>query len=215
VGAFFGSVIAEPFDWRAGHTPDLPLVRAATLTLASQARLPQVMGANMAFKRETLADIGGFDPFMGPGSPLENGEDIDAAYRVLLQGYEVVVSPSPTVTHFGFRSFASGEWRDALRGGHVGLGAHMGKHIRCGDMRAAITCLESLYDSTQLVWRNWLNGQRPLGFSRFAYTVFGIVRSLRYGVDRDVRVFRARRAVNRSTAPGQDSCVDSTTTIAG
>jgi hypothetical protein len=37
-------------------------------------------GANMAFRRKVLVDIGGFDPWFGPGA-LFNAEDVDAAMR--------------------------------------------------------------------------------------------------------------------------------------
>ena len=35
----------------------------------------------MAFRREVLREIGGFDPLFGPGSLVEGAEDLDAAGR--------------------------------------------------------------------------------------------------------------------------------------
>jgi len=56
-------------------------------------------GRNMAFRRDLLADLGGFDPALGPGTPAHDGDDIEALLRVLLSGHSVVHDPAAIVWH--------------------------------------------------------------------------------------------------------------------
>lgn len=58
----------------------------------------QVQGANMAFRREALAAIGGFDPALGPGTPF-NCEDLDVASRASQAGWAGGYFPAPLVHH--------------------------------------------------------------------------------------------------------------------
>ncbi len=56
-------------------------------------------GANMAFRRETLLALGGFDLALGAGTPARGGEDIDVAIRLLLAGHLLVRQPSAVIWH--------------------------------------------------------------------------------------------------------------------
>lgn len=56
-------------------------------------------GANMAFRRETLLAIGGFDTALGAGTPSRGGEDIDVAIRLLLAGHLLVRQPAAVIWH--------------------------------------------------------------------------------------------------------------------
>jgi GT2 family glycosyltransferase len=60
-----------------------------------------VMGAgnNVAFRRETLASIGGFDVRLGAGSRGRAGADIDALTKVIMSGGRVLYLPSALVWH--------------------------------------------------------------------------------------------------------------------
>lgn len=60
-------------------------------------------GGNMAFRRETLARIGGFDVAMGAGTPTCGGEDTLALSLALLAGYEIAYEPSAFVRHHHYR----------------------------------------------------------------------------------------------------------------
>jgi GT2 family glycosyltransferase len=86
------------------HDPtDLTLTTNESLTprVFSPRRYVQtgdVQGANMAFRREVLAAIGGFDPWFGPGAPF-NAEDIDAAARASLCGWKGAYCPAIVVSH--------------------------------------------------------------------------------------------------------------------
>jgi len=57
-----------------------------------------VQGANMAFRRQVLADIGGFDPVLGPGTQFV-GEDVDAAGRASAMGWKGRYCPEVIVRH--------------------------------------------------------------------------------------------------------------------
>ncbi|MCR2763291.1 glycosyltransferase [Microbacterium sp. zg.B48] len=61
-------------------------------------------GALMAFRRETLQGLGGFDPLLGAGRRFGGAEDMDALCRVLHAGFEVVRVPDAVVTHVYTRS---------------------------------------------------------------------------------------------------------------
>jgi hypothetical protein len=57
------------------------------------------IGANMAFRRSVLVELGLFDPLVGPGAPVPSGNDIDILYRAFRAGHRVVYTPAPVVYH--------------------------------------------------------------------------------------------------------------------
>ena len=61
-------------------------------------------GANMAWRRRALEDLGGFDEGLGPGTTLRAAEDVDLFWRALIQGGSGVFEPSATVAHLQWRS---------------------------------------------------------------------------------------------------------------
>ena len=56
-------------------------------------------GANFATTRSTVADVGGFDPHLGPGTRSKGGEDLDFFYRVIARGRSLVYEPTAFVWH--------------------------------------------------------------------------------------------------------------------
>jgi glycosyltransferase involved in cell wall biosynthesis len=58
-----------------------------------------VMGANMAFRRHVLIDIGGFDPLFGPGAPFRSTEDLDVGSRACARGWIGRYHPEVIVRH--------------------------------------------------------------------------------------------------------------------
>ena len=68
-----------------------------------------VQGANMAFRRRVLLDIGGFDPLFGPGTLLV-AEEIDAVGRASALGWKGEYHPEVVVRHHHGRNAA-----DAVR----------------------------------------------------------------------------------------------------
>ncbi len=57
------------------------------------------VGANMAFRRDALVRIGGFDGRLGPGRPTRGGDDLDAFVRVLASGGVAAYQPDAVVRH--------------------------------------------------------------------------------------------------------------------
>jgi cellulose synthase/poly-beta-1,6-N-acetylglucosamine synthase-like glycosyltransferase len=86
------------------HDPtDYPItINDTTTPLTFPARsflgVGTVQGANMAFRREVLAAIGGFDPLFGAGSGFA-GEDLDAAGRASAIGWKGRYCPEVIVRH--------------------------------------------------------------------------------------------------------------------
>lgn len=64
-------------------------------------------GANMAFRREKLIAINGFDEMLGTGSRLRAGEDKDAVWRLLSNGCTGYYEPAACVTHVQWRGRAA------------------------------------------------------------------------------------------------------------
>ena len=56
-------------------------------------------GCNMAYRRELLLELGGFDDALDTGAPLPGGGDLDIFYRVLRAGWPMVYEPSYAVYH--------------------------------------------------------------------------------------------------------------------
>ena len=56
-------------------------------------------GANMAFRRDVLFDLGGFDDALDTGGPLPGGGDLDIFYRVVRAGWPLVYEPAFLVFH--------------------------------------------------------------------------------------------------------------------
>jgi glycosyltransferase involved in cell wall biosynthesis len=116
------------------HDPaDMPItIRESTEPLRipprSFVRAGLLHGANMAFRREAIEAIGGFDVLLGPGAPLRSGDDTDVQARVSAAGYAGVYAPTPTVRHHHGRRDL--EVVDRLVYGYdLGRGAHYLKSL--------------------------------------------------------------------------------------
>ena len=58
----------------------------------------EIHGANFAFRKKALEDVGGFDPRFGAGTPYPC-EDVDVLARVLGAGWAGAYDPHPVVYH--------------------------------------------------------------------------------------------------------------------
>lgn len=56
-------------------------------------------GANMAFSREALDAIGGFDTAMGTGTSAKGGDDLAAFFDVIVAGFRLIYEPAALVWH--------------------------------------------------------------------------------------------------------------------
>lgn len=84
-------------------------------------------GRNMAFRRELLERLGGFDPALGPGTLAHDGDDIEALLRVLLAGQAIVHDPAAIVWHAHPDDYE--ELRDRVWGYGMGLTACLTKAV--------------------------------------------------------------------------------------
>lgn len=62
-------------------------------------------GCNMAFRKNALLALGGFDEALDTGPPLPGGGDLDMFYRIIRAGYPLVYEPRFMVFHEHRRTF--------------------------------------------------------------------------------------------------------------
>jgi GT2 family glycosyltransferase len=86
-----------------------------------------IQGANMAFRRDVLERIGGFDGALGAGTPFAS-EDVDAVARASAAGVAGGYFPAPTVAHHHRRRNAA-DIADLWRRYDRGRGAYYAKCI--------------------------------------------------------------------------------------
>lgn len=82
-------------------------------------------GANMAFRRSSLARVGNFDPAMGTGTPAMGGDDLAAFFRVITGGEALVYEPAAIVRHAHYREYSA--LQRQIYGYGVGLTAFLTK----------------------------------------------------------------------------------------
>lgn len=91
-------------------------------------------GNNMAFRRQALIDVGGFDVQFGPGAPLIAAEDMELTYRLMRSGFRLRYEPEVVLKH------AQRDSDEAMLTAHrtnaVGLGAALARHAFRGDLQA-------------------------------------------------------------------------------
>ena len=80
-------------------------------------------GANMAFSREAIESIGGFDTAMGAGTFARGGDDLAAFLDVILAGFRLIYEPAAIVWHHHRREY--GALRPQIFGYGVGLSAYL------------------------------------------------------------------------------------------
>lgn len=79
-------------------------------------------GASMAFRRDVLVGIGGFDPMFGPGSRFPSAEDLDLVGRASAMGYEGRYCPEVVVRHHHRRK--KSDTPPVWKASGIGLGAY-------------------------------------------------------------------------------------------
>lgn len=132
VPARLDTLVQEWFEWSGGHSKGRGFSPAVFSRYGPQSPLyplpPFGAGGNMAFRRETLARIGGFDVAMGAGTPARASEDTLALTLVLLAGYRIAYEPAALVRHDHYAE-TEGLGRQ-LRGYGVGVTAYYAALLR-------------------------------------------------------------------------------------
>ena len=82
----------------------------------------------MAFRRDLVLGLGGFDHVLGAGRHLAGAEDLDMFCRVLDAGYAIVHDPACVVHHMNTREGSS--YTELHLGYGLGLGALANKLVR-------------------------------------------------------------------------------------
>ena len=89
---------------------------------------PFGVGANMAFRREVLSCIGGFDVALGAGTPSRAGAETLAFTLTLLAGYCIAYEPAALMRHHHRRDLDG--LRRQLHGYSVGITAYYAALLR-------------------------------------------------------------------------------------
>lgn len=93
-------------------------------------------GANFAFDRSVVVDLGGFDEALGAGTPTRGGEDLDMFVRILRAGRAIAYEPAAVAWHHHRADDAA--LLKQMYGYGTGLSAFITKLILSPDTRAEI-----------------------------------------------------------------------------
>jgi glycosyltransferase involved in cell wall biosynthesis len=86
------------------------------------------VGCNMAFRRDALLGIGGFDEALDTGPQLPGGGDLDIFYRLVRAGHVIVSAPRCLVLHQHRRTYA--QLRHQMWTWGLGFMAYVAKSYR-------------------------------------------------------------------------------------
>jgi GT2 family glycosyltransferase len=92
-----------------------------------------IQGANVAYRRAALTEVGGFDPWFGAGA-LYSGDETELMARISAAGWNGAYDPKPVVYHHHGRKTANDEWR-LMRWYDRGRGAYYAKCMLNRGMR--------------------------------------------------------------------------------
>jgi glycosyltransferase involved in cell wall biosynthesis len=93
-----------------------------------------IQGANVAYRRAALVEVGGFDPWFGAGA-LYSGDETELMARISTAGWNGAYDPKPVVYHHHGRKTANDEWR-LMRWYDRGRGAYYAKCMLNKEMRS-------------------------------------------------------------------------------
>jgi glycosyltransferase involved in cell wall biosynthesis len=91
------------------------------------------VGANMAFRREALSAVGGFDTALDVGTPSGGGGDVDVFHRALMAGLTVRYEPTAVARHIHRREM-NDLWRQLYNNG-CSFGVYLIKVWMAGQIR--------------------------------------------------------------------------------
>ena len=183
LGCVFGDVDAPAYDPARGFIPVCHITRSETIRgLTELLIMPGLqhfgIGANMALRRDVLMQLGGWDPWIGPGTKFGSGDDVDLSVRILRAGHAIHFCASAKVLHYGFRE--SAELGENFARNGFGMGAIFAKHLKCGALfRGALRLLASRLRTAAL---NAATGNRPLGAAYPLGWLKGVQAGLRHPI---------------------------------
>jgi len=128
VGSGGPNVVPPDDDWVAQCVARSP--GGPTHVLLDDRLAEHVPGCNMAFRREALVAVGGFNPVY-----LRAGDDVDICWRLQARGHKIGFAPSALVWHH-HRSTVSAYWRQQVGygEGEAWLDAHHPEKFVRGQM---------------------------------------------------------------------------------
>lgn len=179
-------VLPSELENSTGHVPVLPIPRAERLDERNGFRI-YGMGANFAVRRALIERIGGFDEILGGGGPLRSSQDFDLQYRAYRGRAVVLLRPEISVDHYGLRDAL--EWPKTLRAYGIGDGAFYMKHIRCGDVSAALMFGRRVAHTVLRQIRHVVDRRRPSHATYLRALFIGVRASIVYPVDRKRRLY--------------------------
>jgi glycosyltransferase involved in cell wall biosynthesis len=174
-----------------GVTPMLPIAHRQRMNAREGFRVFG-MGANFAARRTAFERLGGFDEVLGGGGPLKSSQDFDFMYRVFRGGGTILLEPNVVVYHYGFRTHT--QWPATLSAYGTGDGGFYTKHLRAGDWYAGWLLASGFFRATAREVKSLI--RRGPAAAQWAYphgVLTGIRASLKYGVDRQRRLYYVRR----------------------
>ncbi len=117
------------------------------------------VGANMAFRRDLLQRLGGFDTALDVGTPSNGGGDLDMLHRALMAGAVIRYEPAALLRHHHRREL------DALWRQHYDNGRAFGVYLLTIFGRGAIPRRTTVWYALR-IWLSWLVGRVYRRFRR-------------------------------------------------
>ena len=114
------------------------------------------VGANMAFRRQVLEGLGGFDTALDVGTPAQGGGDLDLFHRLLAAGHLLRYAPDALVWHQHRRTMPE-LWRQLYQDGRA-FGVYLLRRWRSADVPR-----RDVLRFTLRRWVPWLVGRCVLG----------------------------------------------------
>jgi GT2 family glycosyltransferase len=193
-GLVGGALVAPPAERTPSTCPSLNPAEAL-YEPAPGLRPPagwDVIGANIAIRREVLRTVGSWDNHLGSGAEFPAGEDTDYKLRLEAAGVPMFSTPSAVVHHTGGRRYGR-QILASQRNYAYGNGALAAKQTLSGDPRGTRWLRDTRVDCLTAWVRHGRLHRIPIDLRRLYYFSSGYSRCLReFDVD-GLGLLRPRR----------------------
>jgi GT2 family glycosyltransferase len=170
--AVTGRVLAGRPELAGCFVPAL-VERGAPAVYEGRIERDVLAGGNMAVRRSTFLDLGGFDVRLGAGSAFPSAEDNDLGYRLLETRHKILYVPAAVLTHRAWRP--ASEYLGVRYAYGVGKGGYYAKHASLTDLHMLRRLIRDLAHRLVRGPRLLRHPRRALG--EFAYAI-GILKGL-------------------------------------